>query len=195
VIDKLSDKDLLALALGTRASDRLLEGVGDIEAIGRAPHLELKQAVGGVGARKTAAIFELGRRAMTCRTLGVVSTPQSVFDRLQGFFAGLKQEVFVVLALNARNQVIAEIEVARGTLNGVEAHPREIFRPLIRISAAGCIIAHNHPTGDPTPSQEDMALTRRVQAVGELVGIPMVDHIVIAGRKFRSVSEMLGGFD
>ena len=193
MIDKMTDGELLALALGTRASEALLTKVGDLEAIGRAPFAELQSAGLGKGTAKVAAVFELGRRAMTSRRMGVIGSPESVFQRLRGRFSGLKQEVFVAVAVDARNHVLAEVEIAWGTLTGVEVHPREVFRPLIRMSAAGCVIAHNHPSGDPTPSPEDIALTLRMRAVGELVGIPVMDHVVIAGDKYRSVAEWMGG--
>ena len=114
-----------------------------------------------------------------------------VYDRVWPRLAGLAQEVFMVLAIDVRNVVLEEIEVARGSLTQVEVHPREVFRPLIRIGAAGAIAVHNHPSGDPTPSPEDLALTRRLREVGELVGIPLVDHVVVAERGCRSMAEWL----
>jgi len=99
--------------------------------------------------------------------------------------------VFLILAIDIRNVVLEEIEVARGSLTAVEVHPREVFRPLIRCGAAGAIAVHNHPSGDPTPSPEDLALTRRLREVGDLVGIPLVDHVVVAERGCRSMAEWL----
>jgi DNA repair protein RadC len=74
----------------------------------------------------------------------------------------------------------------------VEVHPREVFRPLIRMAAAGGLVAHNHPSGDPTPSPEDIALTRRLRDVGGMVGIPIVDHVVLAGGRFCSIADHMG---
>jgi DNA repair protein RadC len=106
--------------------------------------------------------------------------------------AGLQQEVFLALGLDIRNGLLDVVEVARGTVHGVEVHPREVFRPLIRMAAAGAVLVHNHPSGNPTPSPDDVDLTTRMRSVGELLGIPIVDHVVIADRGFMSIAEWIG---
>jgi DNA repair protein RadC len=111
--------------------------------------------------------------------------------RLRGRVAGLTQEVFLVLGVDAKQVVLEEVEVARGTLTGVDVHPRDVFRPLIRMSAAAGVLAHNHPSGDPRPSLEDVALTRRMQEIGAMVGIPIVDHIVVAANGYTSIAELV----
>lgn len=121
----------------------------------------------------------------------MIQTPRDAAQILIPCMQGLMQEIFVVLALDARNRLVAQIEVARGTLTGVEVHPREVFRPLIVAGAAGFIVSHNHPSGDPTPSPEDVLLTRRLRECGELLGVPLLDHVVIAGEQYRSVAEGL----
>lgn len=88
-------------------------------------------------------------------------------------------EEFLALFLDAANKVIGFERIARGTLTGVEVHPREVFRGAILASAAAIVVGHNHPSGDPTPSVEDIALTRRLRQAGELLGIPVLDHIVV----------------
>ena len=113
-------------------------------------------------------------------------------DRVRARLAGVPQELFLALAVDARNGLIDEVEVARGHLTSVEVHPREVFRPLIRAAAAAAVVVHNHPSGDPTPSSEDLVLTRRLRAVGELVGIPILDHVIVAGDQFRSIAEWMG---
>jgi DNA repair protein RadC len=104
----------------------------------------------------------------------------------------MAQELFFVLGVDIRNGALDLVEVARGSVHGVEVHPREIFRPLIRMAAAGGVLIHNHPTGDPTPSEQDIELTRRLRTVGDVVGIPIIDHVVIGANSFRSVVEFVG---
>jgi DNA repair protein RadC len=165
-----------------------------VAALARATPAELAVAhgVGAARAARLAAGFELGRRALAVRDRAHLADAGAVFRFLRPRVVGLAQEVFLAIGLDARNRIVGEVEVARGLLTGVEVHPREVFRPLIRMAAAGAVVAHNHPSGDPTPSHEDLALTRRLRAVGELVGIPIVDHVVIAGDRYRSIAEWLG---
>lgn len=92
------------------------------------------------------------------------------------------REHFMVLALNARHEVSRVLTISIGSLNASIVHPREVFRPLIIASAASCVIVHNHPSGDPEPSEEDLSITRRLVQVGELCGIAVLDHVIIAKR-------------
>jgi DNA repair protein RadC len=96
--------------------------------------------------------------------------------------AGLECEVVLGLALDGRNHLLQEIELARGGVHGAALTPVDVFRPLIRIGASAFILVHNHPSGDPTPSAEDVHMTRAVAAVGDVVGIGLLDHIVIGAR-------------
>lgn len=105
-----------------------------------------------------------------------------------------EQETFVVLCLTVRNTLIGEPHViAIGTLTSVEVHPRDVFRAAIAANAAGIVVLHNHPSGDPTPSAEDVELTRRLKACGDLLSIPVVDHVVVTAERCISIAEMLGG--
>jgi DNA repair protein RadC len=99
------------------------------------------------------------------------------------------QEMFIALALNSKHCVTRLIEVARGTLGSVDVHPREVFRGLILAAAAATICVHNHPSSDPQPSQDDLALTARLRDVGQLVGIPVIDHLIIGGDDFVSMAD------
>ena len=203
-VGRASDRDLVTLVLGagTRGrpvgavADGLLASAGGLVALSRAAPGELAQAP-GVGAARAAqlvAAFELGRRAVGAagaRPL-VLRQAADVFARVRARLAGVPQELFLALAVDARNGLIDEVEVARGHLTSVEVHPREVFRPLIRAAAAAAVVVHNHPSGDPTPSSEDLVLTRRLRAVGELVGIPILDHVIVAGDQFRSIAEWMG---
>jgi DNA repair protein RadC len=100
--------------------------------------------------------------------------------------------VFLVIGIDIRNGLLDIVEVARGSLNAVEVHPREVFRPLVRMAAAGGVVVHNHPSGDPSPSDEDLSLTERLREAGDLLGVPVIDHIVIGAQRYRSIGELLG---
>jgi DNA repair protein RadC len=105
-----------------------------------------------------------------------------------------EQETFVVLCLTVRNTLIGNPHVvAIGTVTGVEVHPRDVFRAAVTANAARIVVLHNHPSGDPTPSADDIALTRRLKACGELIGIPVVDHVVVTVDRCASIVKLLGG--
>jgi DNA repair protein RadC len=205
-IEALSHHELIALVLGTgtwgasaeRVAAELLSAVGGLATLARASPLEMIQTpgIGEARAGRLAAAFELGRRALIDppRDERLVS-PADVAARLRPLMHGVMQEIFVVLALDTRLRLIDQVEVARGVLDGVVVHPREVFRPLIRRGAAAAVLAHNHPSGDPTPSPEDVAMTHRLRAVGELCGIPIVDHVVLGGDRFVSIAERCGGLE
>jgi DNA repair protein RadC len=199
--DRVSDQELLAVVIGTgsRGKDALalateiVRATGGLLALARASPRELV-GVAGIGearALRIAAAFHLGRRATEVVRAAQPSllTPRDVWWRLRGRVAGLPQEVFLVLGLDAKNTVLEDLEISRGTLTGVDVHPRDVFRPLIRMSAAAAIVAHNHPSGDPQPSQEDIELTRRLRQAGDVIGIPILDHIILAGDRYSSIFE------
>jgi DNA repair protein RadC len=199
----LGDKELLALLIGTGVRDRpaldlaaeLIRRAAGVDGLARASPRELAQihGIGFAGAARIAAAFELGRRAVDLvhhrRTL---TRPDDIYRLLAPRFTGLSQEMFVVVGVDVRNGLLEIAEVARGSATNVEVHPREVFRPLIRMAAAGGVLVHNHPTGDPTPSREDVELTRRLRQIGRVIGIPIVDHVVIGDRKYCSLCEWLG---
>jgi DNA repair protein RadC len=202
--DPLSCEELIALILGTGARGKsavevarvLLHETGGLVDLSRANPRELAR-VRGIGAARAArlvAAFQLGKRALTDQPPSrvVVREPSDVFRHLHARVKGMTQEIFVVLALDARNCIMDEIEVARGSLTCVEVHPREVFRPLIRQAAAAAVVAHNHPSGHSEPSADDIALTRRLRLAGEIVGIPILDHVVIGRDDFTSVAEFVG---
>lgn len=202
--DHVSDRDLVAVILGTGSrgrsaevlADDMLRSAGGLIPLSRASPRELV-GVSGIGearALRVAAAFHLGRRACERSRASEVAlmSPADVWNRLRARVVGLTQEVFYVIAIDARNVVLEEVEVARGTLTSVDVHPRDVFRPLVRMAAAGAVVAHNHPSGDPTPSLEDVELTRRLREAGHLLGIPIVDHIVVADRGHISLAEWMG---
>lgn len=202
--ERVTTAELLALILGTGTRGRsattvaqqLIYSVGGITKLSRATPRELV-AIPGIGAARAArvaAAFHLGRRAMEASFAesSAIQSPSDLYERLRIRMSGLAQEIFLVMALDARNVVFTEIEVARGCLTSVDVHPREVFRPLIRQSAATAVVAHNHPSGDPAPSHEDIALTYRLHEAGLLIGIPILDHIIVGAHHCTSVYSYIG---
>jgi DNA repair protein RadC len=199
----LGDEELLTILVGTGVRDAparkvastIVDAVGGIVDVSRASPRELAQitGIGSARAARIAAAFELGRRVVEAEQhRPTLARAEDVFRIVSPRVLGLHQEVFFAIGLDVRNRVLDVIEVARGTVNGVNVHPREVFRPLVRMSALGAVLVHNHPSGDPTPSPDDIALTRRMRAVGEVVGIPVIDHVVVGERTFRSIAEWMG---
>ncbi|OZM58364.1 hypothetical protein CIB95_01985 [Lottiidibacillus patelloidae] len=118
----------------------------------------------------------------------VIRSPRDVYDYVYAEMKYLTQEHFVLLGLNTKNQVMFKQTVTVGTLNASLVHPREVFRPLIRRSCASAIVLHNHPSGDPTPSREDIKVTERLSEVGKIVGIELLDHVIV-GNDYVSLKE------
>jgi DNA repair protein RadC len=196
----LDASDLLALVLRTGARRRdvqalareLAEGVG-LEALARAGPGELRQ-LAGIGPAKAASVVaavELGRR-LAARTLAIgdrIRGPADVYRHYHARLRDAAHEEFHVVLLDARHRVMREVLVSRGTLTASLVHPREVFRPALREAAAAIVLAHNHPSGDPTPSAEDREITRRLARVGRLVGIAVVDHVVLGANGYVSLRE------
>ncbi len=137
------------------------------------------------------AALELGRRAATETTLqeDPVRGPADVFRRMGPRLRDLAQEEFHALLLNTRHCVIREVAVTRGILDASLIHPREVFRVAVVEGAAGVILVHNHPSGDPTPSAEDRAVTRQLAEAGRALGIPVLDHVVVGDGRWRSAAD------
>ncbi|HEY4057636.1 MAG TPA: DNA repair protein RadC [Kofleriaceae bacterium] len=199
----LNDEELLATVLGSGAgrhsartiAAELVRSNGGISTLARSTPRELAVTAGcgPANAARIAAAFELGRRAVDAESYRpIVGSASDVFDVVKARVAGLAQEVFIVIGIDVRNGLLDIVEVARGTVFAVEVHPREVFRPLVRMAAAGGVLVHNHPTGEATPSEEDLQLTERLKDVGRIVGIPIVDHVVMGERSYRSVAEHMG---
>jgi len=151
--------------------------------------------------RIAAAALTLARTARPRATAAAeqrpISMPAQVCALVAPRICCLVNEVFVVVPLTVRNKLMGGmLEVARGHASGVEVRPREVFRPLLRVGAVSAVLVHNHPSGDPTPSEEDVRLTRRMVDAGTLIGIEIVDHIVVAstpsGYVYRSILEVGG---
>lgn len=147
--------------------------------------------IGEVKAIELLAATELGRRvyAKQLHNRWTIRTPDDAATLLMSDMTILKQEHFVVLYLNVKNQVIHKQTIFIGSLNASIVHPREIFREAVKRSAASIICAHNHPSGNPTPSSEDIDVTKRIQHAGEIVGIELLDHVIIGDHQFISLKE------
>lgn len=194
----LSDVELVALLLGGgRSLERaraVLDGVGGLAGLSRACAHELRElpGIGDAGATALAAAIELKRRIdqLALPWGAALQTPRDAEAFLRSVFHGAAQEHFVVIGLDARQRVRMMRTVGVGTLNRVEVHPREVFRPLLRAGMHSCLIAHNHPSGDATPSEADVLLTERMVGVGQFLGVPVVDHIVVSDHGFVSMAEL-----
>jgi DNA repair protein RadC len=112
-----------------------------------------------------------------------------IFQHFQTRFRGKKKEYVIALLLDGKNRVIREVPISEGSLNQSIVHPREVFNPAVRDSAAAIILVHNHPTGDPSPSREDLELTRRLKEAGELMGIRVLDHLIIGDVSYVSLAD------
>lgn len=194
----LSDVELLALVLGggyaLPRAFRLLATVGGLLGLDRALPQELctVPGIGVAGATAVCGALELGRRAgrLPFPDATPVRTPGDVAAFVQLSFGPLEQEQFAVLGLDARLRVRLVQRVAVGSLSQVDVHPREVFRPLIRSAMHAVILVHNHPSGDPSPSDADIELTLRLSEVGRLVGIPVLDHLVVTRDECVSLASM-----
>lgn len=186
----LSDAELLALVLGSGVAGR--SALRTAQALSRRSVRELATwpfarwlAVAGVGPARAAALcaaFELGRRSLEPASgSSAVRGPDDVLGHVRDLVRA-RREHFVVLLLNARHEMERREVVSIGSLNASIVHPREVFLPAIVHSAASVVLVHNHPSGDPEPSEEDLSITRRLVQVGDLVGIGVLDHVIVAAR-------------
>ncbi|MET3290414.1 JAB domain-containing protein [Brevibacillus fluminis] len=197
----LSEAELLAILLRTgtekensyQLSIRLLSSFHDLRGLSQASYDELVRikGIGPVKAIELQAAFELGRRQMG-NIVGkrpVIRLPRDVADLMMPQMSMLTQEHFVCLFLNTKNQVIGKQTVFVGSLDASIVHPREVFKEAIKRSSASVICLHNHPSGDPTPSREDIAVTKTLVGAGDLVGISVLDHVIIGDGKYISLKE------
>ena len=167
---------------------RLLESVGGWKGLYIAGPALLADALGEGGAVPAEALFRLVDDWLRSAPLPeVVDGPQALADALRPRLALEAVEAFWVVCLDGRGRVLALDKVAAGTLTACLVHPREVFAPALRARAASVVVVHNHPSGDPEPSAEDLVLTDRLAAAGQLLGIPLVDHLVVARGGVRTL--------
>mgnify|MGYP001574948314 FL=1 len=199
--EALSAQELLALVIGRGSPQKsviniaqeLLAKFGNIKAISQATLEELSQ-IKGIGLAKATQIkacFELGKRQELELELEDidVENPQSVVKALQAKIKDKAKEHFKLILLNTRNKIIGISTVSIGTLDSSLVHPREVFKEAIAHNAYSVMLAHNHPSGDPEPSEDDITITRRLIEAGKILGIEVTDHIIISKNGFFSFKE------
>lgn len=200
-LEALSNAELIAILLRTGSSgesvmnlaNRVLGQVGGIREF-LDTSLEELVKVRGIGTAKAVQLLagiELGRRVAktTPQERWAIRSPEDVSKLMMEEMRHLTQEHFVCLFLNTKNQVIAQHTIFIGSLNSSIVHPREVFKEAIRRSSASIICLHNHPSGDPTPSKEDIEVTKRLISAGQIVGIDVLDHVIIGDGRFCSLRE------
>lgn len=203
----LSNAELLAIVLrvggvgqnAVRLAEALLARFGGLPGLARAGAGEMAQ-VKGVGAAKVAqvqAALEIGRRllAVSPDERSQIRSPADAANLLMAEMRWLEQEHLMVLLLDTRNRVLRITTVYKGSLNSSTIRVGEVFRDAIRQNAAALIVAHNHPSGDPSPSPEDVGVTRQMVRAGQLLDIEVLDHVVIGAGRFVSLKERGLGFD
>ncbi|MGG4143874.1 DNA repair protein RadC [Paenibacillus algorifonticola] len=148
------------------------------------------EGIGKVRARQIVATLKLSQIiSAPTPSVKTIKSPMDVYKLLEPEFRHLKQEQFICLFLNTKNGVIGKETISIGSLNASIVHPREVFRPAIKRSSASIICAHNHPSGNPDPSPEDVEITKRLVDSGNIIGIDMLDHIVVGNYNFVSLKE------
>ena len=186
----MADAELFALLIGSGVAGRSASRTG--RALARRRAAELAEwpfarwlTIAGLGPARAAALcaaFELGRRALERPAGGrPIRGPEDVLEHVRDLLRA-RREHFLVLLLNARHEMQRREVVSIGSLNASIVHPREVFLPAILHSAASVVLVHNHPSGDPEPSEEDLSITRRLVEVGDLVGIGVLDHVIVGSR-------------
>ncbi|MHB8880349.1 MAG: RadC family protein [Thermodesulfovibrionales bacterium] len=199
--EQMSDAHLLAIILRTGGSGRsavdiALELLGTFGSLRKLEHAPLKDicSIKGLGKAKAAQIkaaLELGRRG--CKEQvpkgPCFSNGKDVFDYFHPRLTGLRKEVFCCALLDVKNRLMQEVRVSEGTLTASLIHPREAFLCAVKESAASVIFVHNHPSGDPSPSRDDIAITGRLREAGEMIGIKVLDHIIIGDGQYASMLE------
>lgn len=202
--EHLSDAELLAVIIRTGSREKnsleLASGILSLkhpEGILGLLHLSLPElmAVKGIGKVKgiqLLCIGELSKRIWRKKALEeplIFQNPRSIADYYQEEMRHMEQEQFRVMMFNSKQALIRETMLSKGTVNASLATPREVFIEALRYQAVSIIVVHNHPSGDPTPSREDILLTKRIQAAGDLIGIKLLDHIIIGDNSYVSLKE------
>lgn len=184
-MDIYSDHELLSLVLGI-SPERLTGGIQDI--------LDFPAKIQGIGKRKELAVFavkELARRLMRreSRSIEVIHGPEDAAHFAMPYFRQEQKEHFAILMLNTKNHILGLQDVSIGSLTASIVHPREVFETAILHHSAAIILLHNHPSGDPTPSKEDISVTQRIEKASKVMDIPVLDHIILGGGRYVSMKK------
>jgi DNA repair protein RadC len=203
----LSNTELIAILLRTglkgenvlALSARLLSRFNGLAGLGRSTFAELcsQKGVSEAKACQLLAALELGRRLVSLapQERAVIQSPQDVANLLSAEMSALEQEHLKVLVLNTKNEVMGIQEIYVGNVNSAVVRPAEVFRPAVRDNATSIIVVHNHPSGDPTPSREDVTITRLLVSSGQVLGVDLLDHVVVgSGGRYVSLKEKGLGF-
>lgn len=184
-------KDESAIVLGQKVIQILDHGLQDLSFT----TYEELIAIKGIGPAKACQILsaiELGKRVSLEKRpmLGKINSPSTVVEFFQNQLRHLNKEEFIVVFLNTKNIISSYEVISIGSLNASVVHPREVFNRAIKKSAAAILLVHNHPSGNPTPSKEDEAITKRLSEVGQIIGIRVLDHLIISDDQYFSFKEM-----
>ncbi|WP_257454230.1 RadC family protein [Archangium lipolyticum] len=191
----LTDPELLSVLLGsgsrTRAlAEALLATSGGLKALVQRDPRELCTRMGPARTAQMMAALELGRRAQrVTERRPRLRTPKEIHAYLAPHLSALRREVFHVLCFNARNVLLLDARVAEGTINACPVDPREVFAAAISSRATAIVLAHNHPSGDPEPSGQDLGLTAQLIEAGRVLGIKVLDHVVVGDGTYTSMLE------
>jgi len=198
--EALSAQEILALILGRGIAgesvmvtgQRLLSQFGSLKGIANASleELALVRGIGVAKASQIKAAFELTNRLESYAEntdKPLVKTPEDVVGLVQGRLKGKKKEYFLALLLDTRNRLIKVAEISVGSLDSSIVHPREVFKEAVSASAASIIFVHNHPSGDPEASQDDVELTKRLAEAGEIMGVDVLDHVISGDKQYLSL--------
>ncbi|MEX1012583.1 MAG: DNA repair protein RadC [Waddliaceae bacterium] len=205
--EAMSTAELIAVILGSGTKDKpvlklaqeIVSLFGSVEELAEATIEEFCQ-IKGLGLAKAIqlrACFGLGKRLLRGKTnfRSKIATPDDAFRLANEFFQGEKRELFVVILLDTKGCLIKQEIVSMGTLSQSIIHPREVFYPAIRHKAASVILAHNHPSGDPTPSKDDYDVTNALIKVAQIIDIPIHDHVIIGSQNYISLRQEGLNFD
>ncbi len=203
----LSNAELIAILLRVGSagesvlnlSARVLSTYGGIGGVAKATYGELCELHGVSDAKacQLLAALEIGRRLASLQPedRAIIRSPQDVFNLLSAEMGFLVQEHLRVLLLNTKNEVLAVHEIYKGNVNSAVVRVSEVLRPAVRENCPNIIIVHNHPSGDPTPSPEDILVTRQIRTCADMMDIELLDHVVIGNQRFVSLKERRLGFD